>query len=100
MPPLKTGYVHHTTDPLFLRNDQLFRIPDDQKEYGFFDTPTIEGAPPPLHPKGGHNYYNGKDLEKLVRRASALSKLMRDDDDLWMKHYVEEVTGVENYSPA
>jgi len=100
LPLMKTGYVHHTTNPLFLRNDQLFRIPDSEKEYGSFDTPSVEDAPPPLHPKGGHNYYNGRELEKLARRVDALSKLMKDEDDLWIESYVEEVTRVEKYSPT
>ena len=97
LPLMKTGYVHHTTNPLFLRNDQLFRIPDSEKEYGSFDIPVIDGAPPPLHPKGGHNYYNGRDLEKLARRTDSLSRLMKDGDDSWVKSYVEEVTRVEKY---
>lgn len=100
LPPEKTGYVHHTTNPLFLRNNQLFRIPGSEKEYGSFDTSTIEGAPPPLHPKGGHNYYNGRELEKLARRVSALGKLIKDEDDLWVESYVTEVIRVEKYSPA
>jgi hypothetical protein len=97
LPPVKTGYVHHTTNPLFLRNDQLFKIPDSEKEYGSFDIPTIEDAPPPLHPKGGHNYYNGRELEKLARRTDTLNKLMKDEDDMWVKSYVEDVVRVEKY---
>ena len=100
LPLMKFGYVHHTTNPLFLRNDRLFRIPDSEKEYGSFDIPSIEGAPPPLHPKGGHNYYNGRELESLARRVDALNRLMRDDDELWVDGYVEEVTRVEKYSLA
>lgn len=100
LPLMKTGYVHHTTNPLFLRNDRLFRIPDGEKEYGSFDIPPIEGAPPPLYPEGGHNYYNGRELERLARRVNALSRLMRDEDDLWVESYVEEVTRVEKYSPT
>lgn len=94
---MKIGYVHHTTNPLFLRNDQLFKIPDSEKEYGSFDIPPTDGAPPPLHPKGGHNYYNGRDLEKLARRTDSLKRLMKDEDDLWVKSYVEEVRRVEKY---
>ena len=95
---MMTGYVHHTTNPLFLRNDRLFRIPDCEKEYGYFGIPTTEDAPPPLHPKGGHNYYNGRELEKLARRVWALSKLMKDEDDSWVESYVAEVMRVERYS--
>ena len=98
LPLMKTGYVHHTTSPLFLRNDRLFRIPDGEKECGSFDIPPIEGAPPPIYPKGGHNYYNGRELEKLARRVDALSRLMRDEDDLWVESYVQEVTQVEKHS--
>jgi hypothetical protein len=100
LPLMKTGYVHHTTNALFLRNDRLFRIPDSEKEHGSFDIPPAEDAPPPLHPKGGHNYYNGRDLEKLARRANALMKLMKDEDDLWVENYVEEVARVEKYAPT
>jgi len=98
LPPMKTGYVHHTMNPLFLRNDRLFRIPESEKEYGSFDTPTVEDAPPPLHPKGGHNYYNGRELEKLARRADTLMKLMKDEDELWVESYLEEIARVEKYS--
>lgn len=98
LPPMKAGYVHHTTGPLFLRNDRLFRIPDGEKECGSFDIPTIEDVQPPLHPQGGHNYYNGRELEKLARRVNVLSRLMKDEDDLWVKNYVDEVTQVEKYS--
>lgn len=100
LPLMKTGYVHHTTNALFLRNDRLFRIPDSEKEYGSFDIPLADDTPPPLHPKGGHNYYNGRDLEKLARRANALIKLMKDEDDLWVESYMEEVARVEKYAPT
>lgn len=100
LPLMAIGYVHHTTNPLFLRDDRLFKIPDSEKEYGSYDIPTVEGAPPPLHPKGGHNYYNRRELEKLGRRAGTLKKLMRDEDDLWVESYLEEVIRVEKYSPT
>ena len=101
MLPLMTfGYVHHTTNPLFLRHDRLFRIPDSEKEYGSFDIPPVEDASPALHPKGGHNYYNGRELEKLARRVDILSRLMKDEDDQWVESYVEEVTRAEKYSPT
>jgi hypothetical protein len=98
LPPVKAGYVHHTTNPLFLRNDRIFKIPDHEKEYGSFEIPTIENASPPLHPKGGHNYYNERELERLARRAWVLQGLMKDGDDSWIKSYVEEVARVEEYS--
>ena len=98
LPPLTIGYVHHTTNPLFLRDDRLFKIPDSEKECGSYDTPSVEDAPPPLHPKGGHNYYNGRELEKLARRADTLMKLMKDEDDLWVESYLQEIARVEKYS--
>lgn len=98
LPPVKAGYIHHTTNPLFLRNDRLFRIPDSEREYGSFDIPTLEDAPPPLHPNGGHNYYNGRELEKLARRVWVLHELMGGEDDSWVGSYVDEVTRVEKYS--
>ena len=97
LPLVKIGYVHHTTNPLFLRNDRLFIIPDSEKDYGSFGIPPTDDAPPPLHPKGGHNYYNGRELEKLARRVDTLNKLMKDEDNLWVESYVKEVTRVENY---
>ena len=100
LPLMITGYVHHTTNPLFLRNDRLFRIPHNEIEYGSFDISSIEGAAAPLHPKGGHNYYNGRELEKLARRVDTLSRLMSDEDDQWVESYVEEVTRVERYPPT
>jgi hypothetical protein len=36
----------------------------------------VEGAlsHPSVFPRGGHNYYNGRELEKLVRRITWLEK--------------------------
>ena len=100
LPPMTIGYAHHTANALFLRDDRLFRIPESEKEYGSYDIPAVEDAPPPLHPKGGHNYYNGRELEKLARRADLLIKLMKDEDDLWVESYLEEIARVEKYSPT
>lgn len=54
---------------------------------------------PPIHPKGGHNYYNGSDMEKMVRRMDWLQKTMSKEDE-WKELYRKRVLRHEGPSKA
>lgn len=66
------------SNPFFLYQGTLYKIPTSEKEHGQFriDIPStgVKSTSRPLHPKGGHNYYGGRDMEKLQRRLKSIAK--------------------------
>ena len=69
------------SNPFYLYQGTLYKVPTSEKEHGHFhiDMATIPSAEVksisrPLHPKGGHNYYAGRDMEKLQRRLKIIAK--------------------------
>jgi len=75
------GFAHIPSNPFYLYQGTLYKVPTSEKEHGLFriDMATIpstevESTSRPLHPKGGHNYYAGRDMEKLQRRLRAIAK--------------------------
>ncbi|KAJ8081874.1 hypothetical protein PM082_007720 [Marasmius tenuissimus] len=90
LPPLKLGYRHFTREPLYFVHGRMFRVPSAESEYAFFQVGDLsDSSAPPEHPKGGHNYYNGRDQEKFLRRMrwlnDALAKSVKDKD--WQRRY-------------
>lgn len=75
LPPMSFGFAHMTSNPFYLYQGTLYKVPTSEKEHGHFriDMATIPSARP-LHPKGGHNYYAGRDMEKLQRRLKSIAK--------------------------
>ncbi len=81
MPPVSFGFARMASNPFYLYQGTLYKVPTSEKEHGLFhiDMATIPSAevkstPRPLHPKGGHNYYAGRDMEKLQRRLKSIAK--------------------------
>ena len=77
--------------------DRLYRIPESESEHALFnvaeDKP--DGEPhPPQFPRGGHNYYNGRDMEKFSRRMEWVSKMMSGGTD-WEELYRRQVIKYE-----
>jgi hypothetical protein len=69
------------SNPFYLYHGTLYMVPTSEKEHGHFhvDLATIPSAgigstSRALHPKGGHNYYAGRDMEKLQRRLKGIAK--------------------------
>ncbi|KAK0452444.1 alpha/beta-hydrolase [Armillaria borealis] len=87
LPPLAFGYRHCTERPMYLVHGHIFRIPASECEFSLFvaerpsaDCISIE------HPRGGHNYYNGRDMERVPRRLDWLEKAMGGEED-WIEKY-------------
>ncbi|KAK0449733.1 Alpha/Beta hydrolase protein [Desarmillaria tabescens] len=87
LPPLSLGYRHCTERPMYLVHGRVFRVPASECEFSLFvaeppkaDCMSIE------HPKGGHNYYNGRDMEQVLRRLNWLEKVMGGEED-WIEKY-------------
>lgn len=64
------GYRHFSEAPLYLFHGRLYKVPPSEVEHSIFAVEPSRGAEhePPAHPRGGHNYYNGRDMELLQRR--------------------------------
>ncbi|TRM62225.1 Alpha/Beta hydrolase protein [Schizophyllum amplum] len=72
LPPLAFGFRHFTETPFYLTDDHLYRIPEQECECTLFNVQ--ERASDPTYPKGGHNYYNGRPIERFFRRVNWLEK--------------------------
>ncbi|KAJ7668009.1 Alpha/Beta hydrolase protein [Mycena rosella] len=92
LPPLTFGYRHYAQSPLYFVHGRLYRVPPDSREYALFHvTPDLEDEHVrPEHPRGGHNYYNGRDMEKFARRIGWLDKAMKTEGD-WTELYRSRV---------
>ncbi|KAJ7449149.1 Alpha/Beta hydrolase protein [Mycena galericulata] len=98
LPPLSFGYRHYAQSPLYFVHGRLYQVPTASREYALFHvSPELDSnddsehahAALPEHPRGGHNYYNGRDMEKFARRAIWLDKAMKKDSGPgdWKEHY-------------
>lgn len=66
---------------------RLYLIPSNESEHSLFHVqPTDESRIVPEFPRGGHNYYNGRELEKFLRRIAWLDKA-KPDRDGWEARY-------------
>jgi len=87
LPLYISGYRHFTKEPLYLAEDRLYRVPMIESEHTLFhasrDEKEIEA---PNFPLGGHNYYNGRDLERFTRRTTWLDKAIPGTDG-WQERY-------------
>ncbi|CAK5282831.1 unnamed protein product, partial [Mycena citricolor] len=91
LPPLALGYRHFARAPYYFVQGRLYRVPEALAEYSLFDVDLSEDAvEPPLHPRGGHNYYNGRDMERFARRIGYLDRAMKEVGD-WRERYREQV---------
>lgn len=76
LPPSILGYRHFCQNPIYFAQGHLFRIPPDVSECSHFpikldDDDAAAAAQkdvPPEFPRGGHNYYNGRDMEGTLQK--------------------------------
>lgn len=87
LPPLSMGYRHFTETPLYLIRGRLYNVPASECEYSlFFEDAAPFSGMPIEHPRGGHNYYDGHDMERVLRRLQWLDKSMAGKED-WITRY-------------
>lgn len=96
LPPSYVGYRHLCRSPIYLVKDRLYRVPESEMEHALFHTTADDATEPmrsPQFPLGGHNYYNGRDMEKLTRRMEWVSKMMAGNTswDQWEDLYRRKV---------
>lgn len=67
LPPSAIGFRHICSRPIYLYHGQHYWIPEGDKECSFFEVEPDPQARTPLYPRGGHNYYNNRNMEGLLR---------------------------------
>ncbi|KAJ7223674.1 alpha/beta-hydrolase [Mycena haematopus] len=80
LPPLAFGYRHYARSPLYFEHGRLYQVPAESRERNIA----------PEHPRGGHNYYNGRDMEKFARRTIWALETMKKGGD-WTERYRAKV---------
>lgn len=97
LPPVSWGYRHLARTPLYFYHGRLFQVPAAEREHGVFtvDKEALDQTRRPDHPRGGHNYYNGRDAEKIVRRGYWLERIMSKHADGWQEKYLAKIAELE-----
>lgn len=86
LPPFRLGYRHFARAPFYLYRGQLFRVPAGEAEHTLFDVEQSDAEREPRHPRGGHNYYNNRSMERGAMRLQWLDKAMSEGEG-WETRY-------------
>lgn len=80
-----------TRKQLYWYHGRLFHIPPEECEHGTFDASpdAFDPGKIPDHPKGGHQYFNGKNLEHVGRRMFWMRDMMKEPG--WEPKYLAKV---------
>ncbi|TFY69778.1 hypothetical protein EVJ58_g220 [Rhodofomes roseus] len=97
LPPVSWGYRHIACTPLYFYHGRLFHVPAAEAEHGVFtvEKDALGQTRIPDHPRGGHNYYNGRDAEKVVRRMYWLDRMMSEQSSGWQEKYLAKIAEFE-----
>jgi hypothetical protein len=100
IPPRSLGYRHFARTPLYFTQGRLYHIPASESEYSIFkvdDSNPKDDTRPRLtdHPKGGHLYYNGRDMERTIRRLGWLD-LTTSGEVGWEERYKRRLIQNQN----
>lgn len=82
VPPHGLGFRHFCEEALYFYRGHHYRIPAKLSEWSVFNVES-NNEDSAAHPKGGHNYYNSRDMEKLLRRMKWIDMLAKD----WEEQY-------------
>lgn len=89
LPPAFFGYRHFCAEPFYTFCGHVYQTPASECEHSLFhikqDNETE--ADFQLFPKGGHNYYNGRDLERFARRINWLCRASPTEEG-WEDRYI------------
>jgi hypothetical protein len=85
IPPQWLGYRHFAISPLYFVEDCLYHIPPSESERDLFEVraEATEDAQRRVlqHPLGGHNYYNNRDMERVLRTMALLRSTWSGEPD-------------------
>ncbi|KAJ3512710.1 hypothetical protein NLJ89_g3362 [Agrocybe chaxingu] len=90
LPPAFLGYRHFCEQPIYTAGGKLYQTPPTEAEHASFHVRSdgLDEGQEYLFPKGGHNYYNGRDLERFARRINWLDK-SNPSEDGWEARYLD-----------
>ncbi|KDQ63729.1 hypothetical protein JAAARDRAFT_389250 [Jaapia argillacea MUCL 33604] len=93
IPPRWLGFRTFAESPLYFVAGRLYRVPPSENEHGSFNVSLSPSEKAFVdYPRGGHNYYNNRDMEKFGRRMKWLDELMqRDTGTGWEEKYLRRV---------
>lgn len=87
MPNSFLGYRHLAEDVFYLYHGKLYYIPPSEREHTIFTVTKSTSDPAPAvtpdYPLGGHNYYGGRDMEKLQRLMRVITEMGLGRTDDW-----------------
>lgn len=88
LPPAGFGFRHFSKQPLYVAMGRTYQVPTAESEHALFTvSPPLSGESAVLKfPRGGHNYYNDRDIERLARRLAWLEQA-KPDRDGWEERY-------------
>ncbi|KAG8857675.1 hypothetical protein FRB96_005693 [Tulasnella sp. 330] len=93
LPNAFMGYRHFAEAPLYLYHGRLYHIPQSEIESTIFTVTKENTDPnaliPPDYPLGGHNYYGGRDMEKLQRLMRLAHELGLGNNDDWEAAFLQ-----------
>ncbi|CAA7264420.1 unnamed protein product [Cyclocybe aegerita] len=101
LPPAFLGYRHFCAQPIFTVCGKLYQTPATESEHALFHVHSdgIDEGQEYLFPKGGHNYYNGRDLERFTRRINWLDK-SNPSEHGWEARYLDISVQRNEMTPA
>lgn len=76
-------------------NGYQYYIPESEKECTEFQVEPCADNLPPDFPKGGHNYYNNRDMAQIVRLFGAL-ELDKKGPEGWQERYMRYLGATKN----
>ena len=95
LPPASFGFHHFDDQPFYLYEGTLYQIPSSEKEHSMFEVEesslTEEQVVPPDFPLGGHNYYGGRDMEKLQRLMRWATELGLGKNETWKEAFARKI---------
>lgn len=74
---------------MYLARGRLYQIPDNESEHTLFEVSlrtTSDSTSGLDFPRGGHNYYNGRDFERFARRIAWLARA-KPEESGWEGRY-------------
>ncbi|KAF8155574.1 Alpha/Beta hydrolase protein [Crassisporium funariophilum] len=98
LPPARLGYRHFCKEPIYTVGGKLYRTPATESEHALFhvlsDSNDGDQSFTPIFPRGGHNYYNGRDLERFARRIAWLDRA-KPTEQGWEDRYTALSTHID-----
>ncbi|TFK57278.1 alpha/beta-hydrolase [Heliocybe sulcata] len=100
LPPHSWKYRHFTKTPLYHYGSRLYRVPSSECEHGVFRVSVGEEEERRRlqFPRGGHGYYNDRDMESFANRLSWIAEHMGEEG--WKERYLEQVKAREELAEA